>query len=78
MSNCDLDHSIKDVEKKYSSQMSYLPGEMISLFETFFLKQHTQKVLNEVFHLLKKYDLSSNEEKEERNNRMMLILNNLK
>jgi hypothetical protein len=47
------------------------------MFTLFFQKEHTQDLLNEVFHLLKKYDLVSDEEKEGRNNRLLLILQNV-
>jgi hypothetical protein len=77
MSNCQLDHSQEDVKKKYESQLSFLSVEMIPLFEQFFSKEHTQNVLNEMFHFLKKYDLAPDEEKEERNKQMMLLLKNL-
>ena len=36
---------------------------MTPLFQLYFSKEHTQKNLNEMFHLLKKYDLSSDEKK---------------
>ena len=77
MSNCQLDHNREDVMKKFESQKEFLPGEIVPLFELFFSKEHTQKILNEMFHLLKKYDLSSSEEKERRENQMLLLLNNL-
>lgn len=77
MSNCELDHNHEDVMKKFESQKEFLPEEMVPLFELFFSKEHTQKILNEMFHLLKKYDLSSIEEKERREQQMLLLLNNL-
>jgi len=77
MSNCQLDHSQEDVRKKYQSQKEFLPEEMETLFDHFFSKEHTQNILNEMFHLLKKYDLSSVEEKENRNKQILLLLNNL-
>ncbi|MCQ6276124.1 group-specific protein [Bacillus sp. V3B] len=77
MSTCKLDHSHEDVKKKYESQLPFLSEQMIPLFEQFFSKEHTQNVLNEMFHLLKKYDLASDEEKEERYKQMMLLLKNL-
>ncbi len=76
MSNCQLDHSHEDVHKKYQSQKEFLPNELTPLFEAFFSKEHSQTVLNEMFHLLKKYDLSSDEEKEHRNKQIRLLLNN--
>ncbi|WP_338452246.1 hypothetical protein R4Z09_10370 [Niallia oryzisoli] len=75
MSNCKLDHSHEDVLKKYESQSSFLPDELNGKFESYFSKEHTQAELNEMFHLLKKYDLSSVEEKEARNKQMLLLLN---
>ncbi|MFZ7943953.1 hypothetical protein [Neobacillus sp. 19] len=77
MSECKLDHSHEDVKSKYESQAAFLPEEMKPLFDQFFAKEHTQDLLNEVFHLLKKYDLASAEEQDERNNRLYLVLRNV-
>jgi hypothetical protein len=74
MSQCTIDHSSEDVQKKYESQKEFLPKELLELFNTFFMKTHTQETLNEVFHLLKKYDLSSEEEKLTRNEKFLLVL----
>lgn len=77
MSECKLDHSHEDVKKKYESQIPFLPEDMNPLFEQFFAGEHTQDILNEVFHLLKKYDLASEEEKSERTNRLYMVLKNV-
>lgn len=77
MSECKLNHSHEDVKNKYKSQAAFLPEEMHPFFEEFFTKEHTQDLLNEVFHLLKKYDLASDEEKEKRNNRLYLVFRNV-
>ncbi|WP_042460940.1 hypothetical protein [Neobacillus dielmonensis] len=77
MSECKLDHTQEDVKMKFESQKDFLPGDMKPLFIQFFKNDHTQEILNEVFHLLKKYDLVSEEEKNERNNRLYLVLRNL-
>jgi hypothetical protein len=77
MAECSIDHSMEDVKKKYESQFEYLPKELKGLFDQFFQEEHTQDILNEVFHLLKKYDLSTEEEKENRNNRLLLVLKNV-
>lgn len=77
MSECKLDHSHEDVQKKYEQQKAYLPTETVPLFQVFFQKKHTQDILNEVFHLLKKFDLSSEQEKVERINRLNLVLKNV-
>ena len=77
MSECKLNHSHEDVISKFESQAAFLPEEMKPLFNQFFEKEHTQDLLNEVFHLLKKYDLATKEEQENRNNRLFLVLKNL-
>ncbi|WP_045518048.1 hypothetical protein [Neobacillus niacini] len=77
MSECKLNHSHEDVRNKYESQAAFLPADMKPLFEQFLTKEHTQDLLNEVFHLLKKYDLVSEDEKYERNNRLFLVLKNV-
>ena len=77
MSECKLNHSQEDVKNKYESQEAFLPNEMKPLFEQFFSKEHTQDLLNDVFHLLKKYDLASKEDRNERNNRLFMVLKNV-
>jgi len=77
MSECKLNHTQEDVKSKYESQAAFLPENMKDLFKQFFEKEHTQELLNEVFHLLKKYDLAPSEEKNERNNRLYMVLKNV-
>jgi hypothetical protein len=77
VSECKLNHSQEDVKSKYESVAAFLPEDMKPLFYQFFEKEHTQDLLNEVFHLLKKYDLASEEEQSERNNRLYLVLKNV-
>jgi citrate synthase len=77
MSECKLNHSQEDVRNKYESQEEFLPEDMNPLFEQFFANEHTQDLLNEVFHLLKKYDLATEEDRTERNNRLYLVLKNV-
>jgi hypothetical protein len=74
MSECKLNHTHEDVQNKYESQAEFLPADMKPLFTTFFEKEQTQEQLNEVFHLLKKYDLASEEVKNERNAQLNLVL----
>lgn len=74
MGECKLDHSLEDVKQKFQQQKDFLSNELILLFEDFFQKEQSQKTLNEVFHLLKKYDLASKEDKEERSNKLNVIL----
>jgi hypothetical protein len=77
MSECKLDHTQEDVKSKYASIAAFLPEEMNPLFNQFFEKDHTQDLLNEVFHLLKKYDLAPEDEQANRNNRLYLVLKNV-
>ncbi|MCM3567476.1 group-specific protein [Neobacillus mesonae] len=77
MSECKINHSPEDVKSKYESQASFLPEDLKPLFEQFFAQGHTQDLLNEVFHLLKKYDLADEQEKSERNNHLYLVLKNV-
>jgi hypothetical protein len=77
MGECSIDHSKEDVQKKYESQKEFLPQEIQTLFNQFFGEEHTQDILNEVFHLLKKYDLATEEERSERNNKLNLVLKNV-
>lgn len=77
MGLCKINHSHEDVKRKYELQMEFLPEDMRELFERFFQKEHTQNLLNDVFHLLKKYDLVSDEEKNKRNNRLYIVLYNV-
>jgi hypothetical protein len=77
MSECKLNHTHEDVKNKYISVSAFLPEDMKPLFDQFFSKEHTQDLLNDVFHLLKKYDLASEEEKGARNSRLYLVLKNV-
>lgn len=67
MSTCNINHSKEDVIKKLQSQESFLPKELYNNTIQFLEKEHIQLTLNELFHLLKKYDLASEEEQQKRN-----------
>lgn len=74
MSTCNIDHSLEDVIKKLESQKAFLPQSLYEATETFFHTNRDQETLNEVFHLLKKYDLVTNVEQIERNQKLATIL----
>ncbi|WP_409296356.1 hypothetical protein V1498_22025 [Peribacillus sp. SCS-26] len=74
MSSCNLDHSREDVLHKLSQQDEFLPHGLTGEIESFLGEEQSQETLNEVFHLLKKYDLSSTEERESRNERLEALL----
>ena len=75
MGKCNLDHSQTDVLKKFESQKEFLPKILVKEIESFLHQEQTQLDLNEWFHLLKKYDLATNEVKEERNKKIETLLN---
>lgn len=67
MGYCNIDHTLASVQKKLEEQSSFLPENIVQEFQTFLTKTLTQEQLNEAFHVLKKYDLLSEEERVERN-----------
>ncbi|WP_226666518.1 group-specific protein [Metabacillus litoralis] len=74
MSFCNIDHTLDDVKKKLTEQKPYLPEELaVSCFD-YLTYSHNQTELNELFHLLKKYDLASDEERELRNKKFRALL----
>lgn len=77
MGSCHIDHSLDDVIKKFEAQKEFLPDEIIAKFENIFHKEHDQQFLNELFHLLKKYDLADETERKERNGKFLQLLKNI-
>ncbi|UOQ92049.1 group-specific protein [Halobacillus shinanisalinarum] len=67
MRKCNIDHSQEDVVNKLESQKEFLPNHLADGTRDFLQKEHSQETLNDLFHLLKKYDLSSESEQKERN-----------
>jgi len=75
MSECKLDHSKEDVLKKLSEQSTFLPEALHhSLFQFLHNRDLEQTQLNEIFHLLKKYDLASKEDQAERIKQLDMFL----
>ncbi|MDM5234796.1 hypothetical protein QUF83_00685 [Bacillus cereus] len=71
---CNIDHSIEDVMNKLESQKSFLSEEICTGLKGFLQGNPSQEILNDIFHLLKKYDLVSEEERETRNAQLILII----
>jgi citrate synthase len=71
---CNIDHSHEDVIQKLESQQVFIPEHVGEALQRFLKNQHSQQTLNELFHLLKKYDLASKEEQEERNHQFMQLI----
>lgn len=74
MGACNIDHSFEDVFKKLKSQEEFLPDELNKKIHHFLGKEHSQETLNELFHLLKKYDLAEKTEQESRNEKMLKLI----
>lgn len=70
MSRCTIDHTQQDVVQKLNEQQPFMPQELVESGKVFLNRQLEQETVNEVFHLLKKYDLATGEERAERNNKM--------
>lgn len=74
MGVCNIDHSHDSVVKKLKDQEEFLPAGLQEKIHHFLEKDLSQETLNEVFHLLKKYDLASEEEREDRNKKFAAIM----
>ncbi|MEK4027561.1 MULTISPECIES: group-specific protein [Bacillaceae] len=74
MGQCNIDHSQQDVIQKLESQKEFLSTSLYENLYKFLKDQHAQHTLNELFHLLKKYDLSSQEEQETRNEKLRQLV----
>lgn len=74
VSECKLDHSQEDVQKKLAEQSSFLPTALGEGLAEKLGQPLTQEKLNELFHLLKKYDLASEQERLQRDEKLRLFL----
>ncbi|PGS48468.1 group-specific protein [Bacillus sp. AFS041924] len=74
MGKCNLNHSKKDVQDKLDFQRNYLPDRITDDLDLLLRTECSQEILNEIFHLIKKYDLSTNAEQELRNKRLSDLL----
>lgn len=74
MGTCNIDHSQEDVTKKLDSQRDFLSSDTADKISRFLTAPRPQAELNELFHLLKKYDLASEEEQTERNKKIDALI----
>ena len=74
MSTCKLNHSTEDVIEKVELQKTHLPEKLAEGLYNFLQTNPSQVLLNELFHLLKKYNLSSQNEQDLRNNRLSQLI----
>ena len=70
MSRCTIDHSVEDVLAKLNEQQAFLPLGIYESVLRFLKEKRDKETLNDVFHLLKKYDLADEEERGLRNTEM--------
>ncbi|WP_139488679.1 group-specific protein [Brevibacillus dissolubilis] len=74
MSECKLDHTREDVQKKCVEQSAFLPADIHTSLKAYLEKDLPQATLNEVFHLLKKYDLADAEQRAARDEKLRELL----
>ncbi|MCT2535172.1 group-specific protein [Aquibacillus koreensis] len=75
MGECNIDHSKTDTLKKLESQKEFLPLTLYNELTQYLEEAPIQDNLNELFHFLKKYDLSSTDEQSDRNEKMRNLIN---
>ncbi|MBH0164111.1 group-specific protein [Fictibacillus sp. 7GRE50] len=70
MGKCTIDHMLEDVKQKLAEQSAFMPRELVMEVGDSLSEAADQTYLNEVFHLLKKYDLADESEREKRNGKL--------
>ncbi|MBN3554160.1 group-specific protein [Fictibacillus nanhaiensis] len=70
MGKCTIDHTLEDVKQKLAEQSAFMPRELVIEVGDSLSDDSDQTYLNEVFHLLKKYDLVDESERETRNEKL--------
>ncbi|MEJ8547941.1 hypothetical protein [Brevibacillus borstelensis] len=73
MGECRLDHSTNDVLNKLAEQTPFLPQALTGQLNGLLAEPLSQETLNELFHLLKKYDLATPEERSRREEKMAML-----
>ncbi|MGE5702420.1 MAG: hypothetical protein ACM32O_07830 [Clostridia bacterium] len=77
MGECRLDHSVDDVRKKLEEQQPFLPADLVKGMQQILQQSISQEELNELFHLLKKYDLAEEAVRHSRNEQFRQLLQRL-
>ncbi|MBB6450101.1 hypothetical protein HNR44_002079 [Geomicrobium halophilum] len=73
MESCPIDHTPEQVKEKLESQQNFLPSEVYEHANQLLKRELSQETLNELFHLLKKYDLAEPQEQEQRNSALLQL-----
>ncbi|MCM3718561.1 group-specific protein [Fictibacillus phosphorivorans] len=74
MGKCTIDHTLEDVKAKLADQAPFMPEELVARVDETLNENADQEYLNEVFHLLKKYDLADEKVREERNEKLKSLV----
>lgn len=74
MGSCPIDHSLSDVEKKLQEQKPFFPHSVANGVDAKLTADLSQEALNDIFHLLKRYDLASEAEREKRDRGLAVYL----
>jgi hypothetical protein len=74
LGTCPIDHSVEDVRRKLEEQTTYLPQHLPERLLHLLAQDLDQDTLNDIFHLLKKYDLADDEEQQKRNRQFEKLL----
>ncbi|MET3288861.1 UNVERIFIED_CONTAM: uncharacterized protein YicC (UPF0701 family) [Brevibacillus sp. OAP136] len=77
MGECRLNHSPQDVQSKLEEQKAYLPSDIAQQLQACLQQPLEQEILNQLFHLLKKYDLAEEAVRLERDAQFKTILQGL-
>lgn len=70
MGHCPIDHSLADVQKKLSEQETFLSSVIVEGIKKYLTEDVSQEALNDIFHLLKKYDLADAKERTKRDTKL--------
>ncbi|WP_078544501.1 group-specific protein [Litchfieldia alkalitelluris] len=73
MGSCNIDHSLEDVYKKLESQKEFLSFKSLEKCKRILSGNPSQALLNEIFHMLKKYDLATQEERANRDEKIAAL-----
>ncbi|RNB84440.1 group-specific protein [Brevibacillus fluminis] len=77
MGECRLNHSLQDVSSKLEEQKAYLPSDIVLQLQACLQQPLEQEILNQLFHLLKKYDLAEDAVRLERDAQFKTLLQGL-
>ena len=69
-----VDHSLKDVSRSLERQSQYMPAHLYFQLEELLNWSLDQEVVNQLYALLKKYDVLTDIEREERNVSIQLLI----